>query len=205
MGLAPRVLDAAPDASWMLMDYVAGPMWTREDLVDATRVEALGRRLGALHALAPQEIASLDVGAIVAGHLALIRARDPRAGSALDALADSAAQLAARIADAAAPAVLNHGDLSVANLLGPLPMLVDWEYAQRADPVYDIACLLAYYPELGAQLDRLLGAAGLDAPACRDRLATHRALFAVFNTLWRESQGAAHGDPAGLVGPASAE
>ena len=157
------------------------------------------------HGLDPPAIAALDVGAIVAGQLAVIRERDALAGPALAALAASASQLATRIASAAVAPVLNHGDLSVANLIGPRPQLVDWEYAQRADPVYDLACLLAYYPELEGQLDRLLGAAGLAGPDCRDRLATHRALFTVFNTLWRLAQGGAHGDAAGLVPAPSAE
>jgi thiamine kinase len=204
-GLAPAVIDAAPDASWVLMDYVEGAMWTRPDLAIPARVEALGATLAALHALAPPAIGSLDVGAIVQGQLALIRARDSGAGPALETLAASAAQLASRMAETAIAPALNHGDLSVANLLGPRPLLVDWEYAQRADPVYDVACLLAYYPEMEGQLDRLLGAAGLAAPGCRDRLATHRALFVVFNALWRRAHGEAHGDAAGLVPAPSAE
>ena len=204
-GLAPAVLDAAPDASWVLMDYVEGPMWTRESLAVPAQLEALGARLAQLHALAPPAIAALDIDAIVQGQLALIRARAGVDGRQLQGLADSAATLAARLDAAGAPPVLNHGDLSVANLLGPGPLLVDWEYAQRADPAYDLACLLSYYPELAGQQDRLLGAAGLGGAAARERLDTHVALFAVFNTLWRLAQGPAHGDAAGLVPAPSAE
>src|SRR6516164_8872232 len=41
-GVAPAVLDAAPDCSWILMDYVEGGMWTPPRLQDPE-----GLRLGA--------------------------------------------------------------------------------------------------------------------------------------------------------------
>ena len=56
-----------------------------------------------------------------------------------------------------------HGDLAHGNVLdGTQLWLLDWEYAQRADPLYDVACALAYYPQarpLGGR--SLLAAAGL--------------------------------------------
>jgi thiamine kinase-like enzyme len=121
------------------------------------------------------------------------------------ALCERARRLGEDIAALGGRTVLNHGDLATANLLGPLPVLVDWEYAQRADPVYDIACLLSYYPALDREVDRLLDAAGLDDARSRASLVLHRQLFEVFNALWGEAHGAAHGDPAGIVLRASAE
>lgn len=204
-GLAPSILDAAPDARWVLMEHVEGPMWTRADLADATKLEVLGRRLAEVHELSPRDVATLDVAPIVEGQAAMILGRNPAAAGLVDRHRRAAAVIAARLGASRLPAVLNHGDLSAANLLGPSPMLVDWEYAQRADPVYDIACLLAYYPELDLRLPRLLGAAGLDGPECAERLEVHRALFTVLNELWREAQGSHHGDPAGLVPPTPAQ
>jgi aminoglycoside phosphotransferase (APT) family kinase protein len=101
--------------------------------------------------------------------------------------------------------VLNHGDLNVANLLGPLPMLVDWEYAQLADPLHDYACLFTYYPQLQARRDWILGPAGLDSDAAWHALQARRALFALLNELWGRTQGALHGNAAGLVGVWPAE
>jgi thiamine kinase len=198
-GLAPAVIDAAPDASWVLMRYVEGAMWTREALADPARLEALGTRLALVHGLSPLDIPPLDVRSIVQGQVAAIRARGRCEVARLDHLAAAAEDLADRIEAEAVVPVLNHGDLNVANLLGQQPTLVDWEYAQRADPVYDLACLFAYYPELQSQQDLLLGAAGLDGSDCRRRLHTHAALFAIFNTLWSLAQGDDHGDAAGLV------
>ena len=205
LGIAPAVIDAATDGQWLLMAYVDAPRWHADDLHDPGRLETLGRCLAQLHALSPQGVDRLDVRAIVEGQAALIRRRDPAATARVEALCVRALQLDAQIAALAVPAVLNHGDLAAANLLGPEPRMVDWEYAQLADPVYDIACLLSYYPEIETQVDRLLASSGLDDARSRASLALHRQLFEVFNRLWAEAQGASHGDPAGIVLRPSAE
>jgi hypothetical protein len=57
--------------------------------------------------------------------------------------------------------VTTHGDLNANNFIGPVPMLVDWEYAQLADPIYDLACLSVYYPGLRLRRGELLGTAGI--------------------------------------------
>jgi thiamine kinase-like enzyme len=92
----------------------------------------------------------------------------------------------------AGQAVLNHGDLMAANLLGGgsgvPPVLVDWEYAQRAHPTWDIACLLAYYPGLERRLDRLLGAADLASAQDRQILSLQRRLFMRLNRLWQHAE-----------------
>jgi aminoglycoside phosphotransferase (APT) family kinase protein len=199
LGIAPGIVAAAPDGQWMLMDYLDAPPWHTADLHEPARLEALGLRLAQLHEMSPPGVGSLAVMPIVDGQAALILARDPAAAAQVAALQDRARALTARIADFSVRTVLNHGDLAASNFLGPQPMMVDWEYAQRADPVYDLACLLSYYPTLEPQLDRLLGASGLADAASRERLGVYRALFEVFNVLWREAQAESHGDPAGIV------
>jgi thiamine kinase-like enzyme len=63
-------------------------------------------------------------------------------------------------------------------------VLIDWEYAQVADPTYDVACLLVYYPRVESHLEVLLGAAGLDSIADRAALTLQRELFGCLNRLW---------------------
>jgi thiamine kinase-like enzyme len=88
--------------------------------------------------------------------------------------------------------VLNHGDLMAANLVGHgagmQPLLVDWEYAQRTDPTWDVACLLVYYPGIESRLESLLAALGLDSARDRQILSLQRRLFDGLNHLWQRAQ-----------------
>jgi aminoglycoside phosphotransferase (APT) family kinase protein len=80
-----------------------------------------------------------------------------------------------------------HGDLNASNVIGPVPMLVDWEYAQLADPVYDLACLSVYYPGLRLRGGELLGTAGITDANGAVRLRLHAQLFDSLNRLWEQS------------------
>jgi len=187
-GIAPRVLAAGADTSWLLMEFVTGAEWQRSELAAPGALQRLGGRLAELQHVAPPEVPMLDVGVIVRGQVALILQREPDAVAELQILAAQAQQFAAEGAVTAGPLVINHGDLNVANLLGPGPCLVDWEYAQLASPLYDIACLLTYYPEIEPRLDGLLGALGLGGPDIRAALRAQCALFGVLDQLWRRAQ-----------------
>ena len=83
--------------------------------------------------------------------------------------------------------VLAHGDLMVSNLLGPLPLLVDWEYAQAAHPAWDFACLLSYYPWLETRLAPLLAWAGLHEGEGRERFRLELERFRLLNRLWERA------------------
>lgn len=187
-GLAPRIIAAGEGASWLLMEFVAGAEWQRSQLLSPAALERLGQRIAELQRLTPPDVPALDVAGIVRGQQTLILQREPDAAVELQGQVERALQLAGLAAVAGAAPVLNHGDLNVANLLGPGPVLVDWEYAQLASPLYDIACLLTYYPEVEPLLDRLLGAAALDRLALRSALHAQRELFGILDLLWRRAQ-----------------
>src|SRR6516162_11933821 len=93
-----------------------------------------------------------------------------------------------RPSSSAVPPVTTHGDLDAGNLVGPVPMLVDWEYAQLADPVYDLACLCVYYPDLRLRGGELLGATGITDADGIVRLRLHTELFDSLNRLWEKAQ-----------------
>jgi len=84
--------------------------------------------------------------------------------------------------------VTTHSDLNARNLIGPVPMLVDWEYAQLADPVYDLACLSTYYPGLGLREGDLLGMGGITDADGAARLRLHAQLFDSLNKLWEQAE-----------------
>jgi thiamine kinase len=183
-GLAPPVVNAALDGSWLLMEFIDAPLWTEQQLFTGG-VDRLGERLAQLHSLTvPVTLPVSDIPRIAAGYLQQLRESDPGKAQSLGPLLNRVEQLSLALEGLADKPVLNHGDLQLGNILGPLPFLIDWEYAQIVDPTYDIACLLAYYPALEPQLDRLLGSAGLSNLADQAALSLQRERFACLNRLW---------------------
>ena len=187
-GVAPIVLDSAPDGHWILMDYIEGGTWTPMQLQTAEGLRTLGARLQRLHAIMPPNgIAAFDPVSIATGQAQAILERDP---AQVDALVGRVQQLAVDCAAFAVTPVTTHGDLNVGNLIGSVPMLVDWEYAQLADPVWDLACLSTYYPGLQLRGEELLRAAVIADANGTMRLRLHADLFDTLNRLWEKAQGA---------------
>ena len=188
-GVAPAVLDAAPDGGWILMDYIEGGTWTPMQLQSAEGLRILGARLQRLHAITPpKDVAAFDPGSIATGQARAILERDPAAAAQVDTLVARTQQLAVDCAAFAATPAMTHGDLNAGNLVGPVPMLVDWEYAQLADPVYDLACLCVYYPDLRLRGGELLGATGIADADGIVRLRLYTELFDSLNRLWEKAQ-----------------
>jgi aminoglycoside phosphotransferase (APT) family kinase protein len=186
-GLAPAVIAAADDASWMVMAHFAGNVWQETELCSTQGVHRLGERLSLVHALpVPSDWQQMDAGAIA---LQQARAIDPVRHNEAMRLALRAAQLSQVVQAGGAPRCISHGDLHHSNLIGELPMLIDWEYAQVAWPSYDIACLLTYYPRLLARKAELMAAAGLSRPEDAELLEPLQELFACLNRLWAMAHG----------------
>src|ERR1700733_3429333 len=75
-GVAPAVLDAAPDGSWILMDYVDGGMWTPPRLQAPEGLRPLGVSLQRLHAITlPKGLAAFDPVSIATGQAQAILER----------------------------------------------------------------------------------------------------------------------------------
>lgn len=184
-GIAPRIIQAAMDGSWLLMDFIEGAPWTDDQLLSDAGVEEIGLRLAQLHGLpAPRGVLPLDAGEIAEGYMQQLMDRDLQLGTGYLPQLERVHELSRAISALALPAVLNHGDLQPGNMLGAGPILVDWEYAQFTDPTYDIACLLTYYPALEAKLAHLMRAAGLRHSTDLEALALQRERFACLNQLW---------------------
>jgi thiamine kinase len=83
------------------------------------------------------------------------------------------------------PATIVHNDLYHGNLIGAGRLyFVDWEYAAVADPLLDLACVLAYYPQAAAHEDTLLDASRLGRVASPDMLAAVTWLFMLVSYFW---------------------
>jgi len=183
-GLAPTVLAAHAQGQWMLMEFIAAPVWTRDRLHSDAGVEALGRQLARLHGLAvPADWPAVDPVAMADDYLARLGAFDAAQAADMALFRERIAALSRRLSGIGVPLVLNHGDLMASNLLGEAPLLVDWEYAQVADPGWDLACLLTYYPDMSRFLPGLLATSGL-AGTTRVVLEMQLERFALLNRLW---------------------
>jgi thiamine kinase-like enzyme len=77
------------------------------------------------------------------------------------------------------------------------PILVDWEYGAVADPLLDLACLLAYYPHAAPHSDVLLDASGLAGEVSAEMLAATTWLCRLVSYFWYRVRR--------LAGPASAQ
>jgi aminoglycoside phosphotransferase (APT) family kinase protein len=161
--IAPRIVRASPETGVLICEFLDGRCWTAADFQQDDSITRLGERLAALHALRPPAEcgAGFEPLALVRHYLELagVASEAPHdAGRVLSRLRGSVAQIEA----AAKRPCIVHGDLPYGNVLENSALwLLDWEYAQLADPVYDVAGVLACVPLSGRRQRRLLAAAGL--------------------------------------------
>jgi len=95
---------------------------------------------------------------------------------------------ARRVAQGSDRLAVVHGDLAHGNLLdGARLWLLDWEYAQCADPLYYVACYLAYYPRARARATPLLAAAGLSGADLSARLEAAINVYEGLTRLWHRA------------------
>lgn len=184
-GLAPALIHVDPGFGFMVMEQVPGETWTREDFGRADRLRQLGAALHALHAVPAPTVTPFDLAASV----------ERLGGRLLSALPDEAAHLSQLMDRARASVVASglgqrvstivHIDLSHTNLIGRERLyLVDWEYAAVSDPLLDLACILAYYPEAEAHRETLLDASRLAPVASPEMLSAATWLFMLVSYFW---------------------
>ena len=184
-GLAPGVVYADPGGQCLVTEYVAGRRWSADDMQDPAALERLGHLLRTLHAIDPPRVAPLRIDALIRQHCRRLARAFPAERAALRRLvADCAAQLEAIGSSRRRPAIV-HNDLHHSNIIdGPRLVLIDWEYAGVGDPLFDLACVLAYYPESQKMAAMLLEWSGLAACATVAMLRTSAALFRTLSDLW---------------------
>jgi len=88
---------------------------------------------------------------------------------------------------------LHHGNVVTADRI----YFIDWEYAQVADPLQDLACIVAYYPRAAVHGALLLEASGLaDTGATAQMLAELTRVFNLLTYLWYRARRVARSVPA---------
>lgn len=152
LGLAPQPVCLVPGPPAVLVSaWVAGRSWELEDAVAPGRIERLAGLLHRLHAAAlpgPE----LDLEQLLGTHARRLGTQDAVA------LSRSARQWLLQ-ATAAQASVLCHNDPILPNVVGlRQTLLIDWEYAARGDPLFDLAVLAQHHALPAALVERLVRA-----------------------------------------------
>ena len=184
-GLASRILAADPQGRFLVTEYLPAPVWQAGDLANESRLGELADTLRKLHALPAPRVPALDLAGLLAGHAAWLAAqRAAPPAELVPQLARAREILARQQAAGRAPCIV-HGDPTAANMIGTAPLhLIDWEYAAVADPLTDLACLLAYYPSLEPRGEMLLDRSGLAGSATPTQLAELAWVYGLAADLW---------------------
>lgn len=197
-GMAPAIIYSSPDRSCLITDYVEGRLWTPHYFTRMRDLRALGQRLRTLQGIPLPPIARFDPMVAARSYADLIIRNDE--GEALrisnllergdDAMERSgSAQRAPRIVHSD----LHHGNVVTADRI----YFIDWEYAQLADPLLDLACILAYYPRAVPHGGLLIKASGLDEQgATEESLAELTRVFNLLTYLWYRARRLARSVPA---------
>jgi aminoglycoside phosphotransferase (APT) family kinase protein len=193
-GVAPRLITASGALGAQVCEYIEGRSWQESDLVRPEQLERLGRQLARLHAIEPAPAVASFAPEVCAQEYLRRAGAQAAAATRAQAVRDSVSAAAAQVARAGAGGsrrgCIIHGDLVCGNVLeGTQLWLIDWEYAQLADPIYDVACVLAYYPQVWPNAGRLMAAAGLAEPAAEQRLAPAIHVYQALTWLWQLARG----------------
>ena len=207
--IAPQIVARSPAGDVWVTEFIEARSWRDLDYTDASQLQRLAETLGVLHRLSvPAGLTSFNPAQL--GH-SYAAAGVAAAGAANDGVAIHnrlyADQLCKAIARSvghfpvAATQCLVHGDPTAGNILDRRQLwLLDWEYAQLADPVFDVAAVLVYYPRARAHLPLLLAASGLAAAGRDGRLQAAARIHAALGWLWQWARGENPSFEAGILG-----
>jgi thiamine kinase len=182
-GLAPEVIRCDPERRLLVMQWVAGHPWRREEATAPGNIGQLAQSLRRLHSL-PVEPGMRRVSfAAQAAHLEAQCAGPWRVDRELRAAAIDALAV---LRCGARPETLCHHDLHHLNLIeadGRL-CLVDWEYGGAGDPLFDFASFLCQHDCGPGVQERLLEAYGTSGSFDAGNVAAACWVFDYVQWLW---------------------
>ena len=196
-GVAPPVIYAAPDRSSLVTEFIDGRLWTPHYFSRMRDLRALGQRLRMLHAVAPPSVPRYDPLVTARRYADTVLRHAPEEAGRIQMLLANGAAALVRSGWGKRQFSVVHGDLHHGNVLtADRVYFIDWEYAQVADPLHDLACIMAYYPRAAAHGGLLLEASGLDAGATPEMLADLTNVFTLVNYLWYRARRVGRSVPA---------
>jgi Ser/Thr protein kinase RdoA (MazF antagonist) len=192
-GLGPKVEYVDSERGILLLEFLPGRSWEREDLLLPEKLEDLARLLRGVHALPGCGI-ELDMAGLAEANARAVFRRDELRGfgaTCLDIVNEQ------RSFESIACC---HNDVVAENVVaGDSLQLIDWEWAADNDPMFDVASIIAYHDLEPSHADTLLVAyaGGADA-SLRERVQEQLRLFDALQWLWLAAREAARTDPGQL-------
>ena len=190
-GIGPDVEFADAERGILLLRFLPGRTWERQDLLVAANLETLSGLLRSVHNL-PVCGTELDIAGLAENNLRDLYERDELRdfGSVCYGVVERRPAMAS--------ATCCHNDVVAANLIaGDALRLIDWEWAADNDPMFDLASVIAYHDLESRQVDALLSAyAGNDDSSLREQLREQLRLFDALQWLWLAAREANHPDTA---------
>ena len=189
-GVAPTVLHVDSQQRFMVSEYIDGRVWTAADFADADRLRELGATLRRLHDVVPPIAAPFDLAALLRSFSDRLMRLDPAERPLITQLMERAEASLRKCGTAGRAPSLFHSDLQHSNIIEARDklFLIDWEYAAVGDPLFDLACVLAYYPHALPHASDLLGAAGLGGSATLPMLEHATWLYVLLSFFWDRSR-----------------
>jgi thiamine kinase len=199
-GVAPKVIHIDPRQRFMVSEFIAGRVWTESDFSDAAQIKRLGATLRILHEVQALISAPFDLAALLRGFSDGIARAAPAERPLLEQLMARADLSLRGSGSAMRPPTLFHSDLKHSNIIdrGDTLVLIDWEYAAVGDPLYDPACVLAYYPQVKPHARELLESSGLAAAASLAMLEHASWLYVLLSFFWERARQLATSPGAGV-------
>lgn len=186
-GLAPRLVYADPHHRFAISEFLAGRVWMPADFAQPAQLDKLGATLRRVHEVMPPIAAPFDLPALLNGFADRISTAVPDEQPTMERLMERARRSLLSSGCETRSATLFHSDPHHSNLIelqDGRVLLIDWEYAAVGDPLFDIACVLAYYPLAAPHACRLLQAAGLADLATPAMLEHEVWLYSLLGYLW---------------------
>jgi thiamine kinase len=182
-GFAPSVVYAAPSDGILVTQWCASPPISSAVFESETGLVRLAQRVRALHGVSPTpRLRPLDVDTLLDGYLTT------PVGCASSPVSRTVLRSALRrtVDRRRAPVpVFCHNDLHARNVLDSDPLLfIDWEYAGRGDPLFELAGIVGYH-DLGLEQVEALVAGYGDVSAAD--LRPWQVVFDVVHALWLDA------------------
>jgi len=178
-GLAPHIHFANPARGLLVTSFLPGRVWTEEDLESSRNLEALAGLLQRVHAL-PVGGGKLDIAGVARTYQKVLERRQ-----GLHAFATRCVDVIESV-PASDDSACCHNDIVAANVIdGQGLKLIDWEFACKHDPYFDLASAIGFHnldaERAGVLLDAYVG--GSDG-AARDKLAAQVRIYDAIQWLW---------------------